>query len=110
MAGAPSGKKVLVQRATWNELRPRQHGQAVPGLRRALCVLPGPGPAELTRCDMTGRWSGPRVRTGVVNLLVIALVATAGPGVWNKRVPGMAAAETAAPLRKVAEFELPGPA
>jgi YVTN family beta-propeller protein len=51
-----------------------------------------------------------RSRTGVVNALVVALVITAGAEVWNGGAAGMAAAaNTAAPLRKVAEFELPGP-
>jgi len=58
---------------------------------------------------MTARWSGPRARRLAASLLLIALIATAGAGVWNKGARGIAIAETAAPLRKVAEFELPGP-
>ena len=52
--------------------------------------------------------SGPRVLRLGATLLLIALIA-AGPGLWNRRATGIADAETAGPLRKVAEFELPGP-
>jgi YVTN family beta-propeller protein len=58
---------------------------------------------------MTTRWSGPCAQRLAASLLLIALIAAAGAGAWNKGARGIAAAETAAPLRKVAEFELPGP-
>jgi YVTN family beta-propeller protein len=50
---------------------------------------------------MRAKWSA--------SVLLIALIATAGRGVGNRTSTGIADAETAAPLRKIAEFELPGP-
>ncbi len=60
---------------------------------------------------MTARCSGPRVGKLVTVLFVIALIAAAGVGLSNGRAAGIAGAGMAgAPLRKIAEFELPGPA
>jgi YVTN family beta-propeller protein len=58
---------------------------------------------------MATRWPEPRVRGFIVGVVVIVLIAVAGAGVSGKMVSGIATAETATPLRKIAEFELPGP-
>ena len=58
---------------------------------------------------MATRWPGPRVRRFVVGVFVIALIATAGARVSIKAGAGIATAQAATPLRKIAEFELPGP-
>src|SRR5947207_15718843 len=54
-------------------------------------------------------WLGPRARRFAGGLFMIALIAIAGVGLSGRRVAGIATAETATPLRKIAEFELPGP-
>ena len=53
-------------------------------------------------------WPGPRFRRCVVGVFVIALLVAAGAGASVKSGAGVAIAETT-PLRRVAEFELPGP-
>src|SRR5499426_4102120 len=58
---------------------------------------------------MATRWPGPRVRRFVVGVFVIALIATVGARVSIKAGAGIATAQAATPLRKIAEFELPGP-
>jgi YVTN family beta-propeller protein len=60
--------------------------------------------------DVTAACSGSRVRGLARVLFVIALVAGMGMEVWAGRAAGIAGVGTAgAPLRKIAEFELPGP-
>ena len=62
------------------------------------------------RGEVTVRCSGPRARRLTRVLFVIALVAAAGGGVSGGRAAGIAGSGAAgAPLRKIAEFELPGP-
>ena len=59
---------------------------------------------------MTARCSGPRVRGLAWVLCIIGLVAAAGLVVSTGRAAGIAGTGVAgAPLRKIAEFELPGP-
>jgi len=59
---------------------------------------------------VTARCSGPRVRGLACALCVIGLVAAAGVVASSGRAAGIAGTEVAgAPLRKIAEFELPGP-
>ena len=58
---------------------------------------------------MAMRWPGSRVRGLAAGVFVIALMAAAGAGVSVKTGTGIATAETVTPLRKVTEFELPGP-
>jgi YVTN family beta-propeller protein len=56
------------------------------------------------------KWVRPRARGLASVLFVVALVAAAGVGVSSGRAAGLAGAGTAGtPLRKIAEFELPGP-
>jgi YVTN family beta-propeller protein len=56
------------------------------------------------------KWVRPRARGLASVLFVIALVAAVGVGMSSGRAAGLAGAGTAGrPLRKVAEFELPGP-
>jgi YVTN family beta-propeller protein len=70
-----------------------------------------PGSVELTaEGDVTARCSGPRARGLASVLFVIALVAAVGVGVSGGSAAGIAGGgEAGAPLRKIAEFELPGP-
>src|SRR5262245_12188850 len=60
--------------------------------------------------DVTTRCSGPRVRGLAWGLFVVALVVASSVGVSGGRAAGIAAAGTGnAPLRSIAEFDLPGP-
>ena len=64
----------------------------------------------MTWVTRAARRSGSRARGFAWILSVIALVAAVGVGMSSGRVAGLAGAGTAGgPLRKVAEFELPGP-
>ena len=72
-------------------------------------VWPGFGRAE-GEVDVTARCSGPCARGVGRVLFIIALVATVAVGVSGGRAAGIAGNGPAgAPLRKIAEFELPGP-
>src|SRR5262245_34336936 len=100
--GPPPSQSSAIGRSPVLELRDRESQR-----RR---ILPGPRPAELRGAgDMATRWPGPRVRRFVVGVFVIALIATAGGRVSIKAGAGIATAQAATPLRKIAEFELPGP-
>src|SRR5262249_28650998 len=72
--------------------------------RRAVRVLSGPGPAELkTEADV-------KRSSALWVLFVVPLVASGGLGVASGRAAGAAGvASEGAPLRKIAELELPGP-
>src|SRR5213078_2422224 len=72
-------------------------------------VRPASGRAE-GGGNVTARCYGPRVRGLACVLCVIELVAAAGVVVSNGRAAGIDGTGVAgAPLRKIAEFELPGP-
>ena len=58
---------------------------------------------------MRRMWPGPRARGFGASLLLIALIAATGLGAGERKGTGIANAEAAAPLRKIGEFELPGP-
>jgi YVTN family beta-propeller protein len=58
---------------------------------------------------LIARGAGRSVRRVVVGVFVIVLIAVTGAGVSAKMGAGIATAQTAPPLRKVAEVELPGP-
>ena len=58
---------------------------------------------------MATRWPGPAARRFFAAVFIILLIALTGAGVSGRRLARIASAETASPLRKIAEFELPGP-
>src|SRR5215470_1340846 len=88
----------------------RRYSNEVTGSPSDYAYCRDPRPAELRGAgDMARRWPGPRVRRFVVGVFVIALIATAGARMSIKAGAGIATAQAATPLRKIAEFELPGP-
>lgn len=58
---------------------------------------------------MKAKWSESRALRRGASVLLIALAGATGVGVWSRGAPGVANGQAAAPLRKIAEFELPGP-
>ena len=58
---------------------------------------------------MRTEWSEARALRRGASVLLIALAGAAGIGVWSRGAPGIASGQAAAALRKIAEFELPGP-